>query len=447
MSNFRPTYSWTITPDTLTTDGYQTVSIDDAPAGTGELYLPSVTNLEAGIGSRITIIDPNGYIASGGIKIYPSVSDTYFTINGASFFNHTVTNCPLVLTYEGGTEWLAVTRSGSGTSSSFTYKQTLFVDTNGDDLTAVVGDLSKPWGTVSGALNYITANSLEGHSVHVFCGYYLETEQVVLANFKYCSLYLEAGVNIVVNISAYGGYNPWIFSESGCYLSIAGEVPGSSIIGKYVSSTIVINSDNDIFYLGYIRSTLDIDNIIIESKKNNSNTIFGTITIGGSGNTGCTLNIKDSVIRNSSGLEGVAILVLGNIKLQECKINIKNSTLISYTNSTFMKGTITIKGNIGHNLSISNSIVVDNSGGQALIYLSDTTPYVFMDNVTFWAALGSASSTYYNNALTGTVAYIYIAGRCVSNADLPSCPLTCTLYNPLFGDLDCLLPFNIPVIQ
>ena len=96
--------------------------------------------------------------------------------------------------------------SASGGGSSFTYAYTLFVDPNGDDVTALEGRLDLPWQTIGAALGYLETNNLRDYTIWVFPGIYDETKEW---NFKYSdntTVKLNGGVKVVFNLKNTSNY-------------------------------------------------------------------------------------------------------------------------------------------------------------------------------------------------------------------------------------------------
>ena len=86
------------------------------------------------------------------------------------------------------------------TGTSFTYAQTLFVDPNGDDSTALEGRLDMPWQTIKAAINYAESNLLIGYTVWVFPGDYLEPKEWTIEYSQNLTIKLNGGVRVIFSI-------------------------------------------------------------------------------------------------------------------------------------------------------------------------------------------------------------------------------------------------------
>jgi len=147
---------------------------------------------------------------------------------------------------------------------SFLYSQTLFVDAlNGNDSTAVLGDLTHPWQTISGALNaaygYFTGGTSSEFTVHVFKGTYIETQQVVISGYTNISLYMETGANARIQLEAYSPY--WVSILDGAKFNIAGTGRmNSNIFAESNVKTIILQSGSR------YSTTLTVSNISLTSQ-------------------------------------------------------------------------------------------------------------------------------------------------------------------------------------
>lgn len=59
-------------------------------------------------------------------------------------------------------------------SDYFLYNRILFVDPNGTDATAVLGNINRPWKTIAAASDYIESNSVVNGLIYIFPGTYTE---------------------------------------------------------------------------------------------------------------------------------------------------------------------------------------------------------------------------------------------------------------------------------
>lgn len=105
MSTWKPTYAVTGSPSTMP-GGYQVAEIAYS-APTGQLYLPSVTLGEVGVGTELYLLDPSSLIES--LDVFPNTADSGFTINGGMSITITKPNTPYIFKYAGSGSWSVVT--------------------------------------------------------------------------------------------------------------------------------------------------------------------------------------------------------------------------------------------------------------------------------------------------------------------------------------------------
>jgi len=94
---------------------------------------------------------------------------------------------------------LTMSSSGVLTSSSsgFAHQKVLFVDPNGDDLTAQLGRIDLPWKTIKGAFDFINIPGVvDDYTVIVRPGSYTEPTAITILHDGFISLILEGNVNI-----------------------------------------------------------------------------------------------------------------------------------------------------------------------------------------------------------------------------------------------------------
>ena len=123
----------------------------------------------------------------------------------------------------------------TGSVNSFVYAQTLFVDPNGDDGTALEGRLDLPWQTIQGAIDYLETNTKKNYTVWVFPGDYTEVNPWVFSASEKTTVKLNGGVNIIFNLKDTSSYlircgNS--FSIIGDDRSNSGTIPNATIESK-----------------------------------------------------------------------------------------------------------------------------------------------------------------------------------------------------------------------
>jgi hypothetical protein len=102
----------------------------------------------------------------------------------------------------------------------FTHAKTLFVDPNGNDLTALEGKQTKPWKTIWAAVEYLADNTRTGYMIEVFPGDYLN-EQRWTFDFKNTDTTIKLNGNVNVggatsftSTFTYGGPGAYIQGNS-----------------------------------------------------------------------------------------------------------------------------------------------------------------------------------------------------------------------------------------
>lgn len=460
MSIFTPTYPWTTSGTTIPA-GYQNVLVSSITAGGGGvLFLPSVTTQDVGIGNTITITDSSNFISSSaGIIIKPNTSDSGFTINGSLQYTSYATGAPIVLTYLGANSWIAV----SGGGSSFIYTQTLWVDPAGNDLTAVVGDFSKPWASVSAAIQYAMDNVSDG-TVHIMSGKYNETVPIIATRStpRGTNVISEPGVAIELAL----GNNYWISDH---YNPISGDVypirinweggfaytpvsPGTSL-----PCTIKVVGGDDHLYSSRVDSYLRFKNVCIVKESaaapGSGNNLFHLRGDSGGGSA-TTLYLDGCRIYTAGQFE--PIISAKNVGLSGFRysIDIKSSELIwngEYELSTANSYNCIWLDNDGSQLNMRNSLIwgINSSanGNESPIYTDSFRNLISIDDIQFHSVIGSGGAAgllptiYSNSAPPLLPTPIYIGARCISEYDVN---FQCS--NPLLGDLSTGLFFPPPLL-
>jgi hypothetical protein len=106
----------------------------------------------------------------------------------------------------------------TGAGNSFIYAKTVFVDGNGDDLTAEEGRIDLPWRTIAGAIQYLenpAGGKLPpkiGYTVWVFPGEYVETERWIFTKCTNTTIKLNGGCSILFSIDTEPGEPEWFIS-------------------------------------------------------------------------------------------------------------------------------------------------------------------------------------------------------------------------------------------
>jgi hypothetical protein len=196
----------------------------------------------------------------------------------------------------------------------FTHAKTLFVDPNGNDLTALEGKQTKPWKTIAAAVEYLADNVRIGYTIEVFPGDYLN-EQRWLFDFKNTdtTIKLNGNVNVGSANSIIGHGFIQVFDAN---IKIVGDDRTNSTFayggpGAYIQN----NSINDAIIVSDGTSDISISNVSMNNAVNGTGIFYEGTTIGGK----LTLN------------EVSLLSVRRNISVSSCDrppvINIKDSVL------------------------------------------------------------------------------------------------------------------------
>jgi hypothetical protein len=276
-----------------------------------------------------------------------------------------------------------------------------------------MGDLARPWQTVSGALNHVGASALDNHCIHVFAGLYAETVTVII-NSLAVNLYLESGTQIEITLPTPG--DRWITSTNSL-LVISGENSSST-----QNSYIQLSAVDTYFYRtnGNGKHQLLLNNLVIDCS------IAGLYPAIGPSKGESLVEIRDCSILSESECYSSSTPVASILRIY-------NSKLISQGfNSYIVENAVAYP----HSMEIYDSILgAASTPKNGVIGISDSSEYLFISNCVFWTPDASCPVI---NAPSGFP--IHIGSRCVTTADLP----VTQCINPLNGDLDCLLIFNQP---
>ena len=144
-----------------------------------------------------------------------------------------------------------------GSVATFTYSYTLYVDPSGDDSTAIIGRIDKPWKNVGKAIEILETAHLHDYTVLVSPGIYYENKQWYFSgNCSGTFVKLSGGVKInfgaggtvsyaLGNTSSSGNADYAIKVVDTAIVTICGDENSFGDIGaKIISNFIVTNSGN-----------------------------------------------------------------------------------------------------------------------------------------------------------------------------------------------------------
>ena len=333
---------------------------------------------------------------------------------------------------------LYVTGGGGGGTQAFdtNLKKTLFVDENGNNTTAAVGDINRPWSNIYNAVDYIKTNNLNGYTVHVFKGDYLVTQGIDFNTYiGSVNIYFELGARVNFTPSVSGSV---MFTVSGATagfeLNISGEYKNSNandqgIINISNNGKLFLNNGNKNCELNLINlSVTNVTNLAL------GNMISTNATYASSGTcsyniSNCFLKLSDTSSQGSSTL----IYIPNNTASVTEKIAISNSTLL---NSGLYKSDAAISVlETQSEISITNSVIANAN----VTPIGINQPNLFyISNVIFFDTNTVGTGFTFSDSGTGGTTKIYIGARCVSNFKLPTSSNDSFL-NMTGGILDCQL--------
>lgn len=353
----------------------------------------------------------------------------------------------------------------SGGGSSFIYTQTLWVDPAGNDLTAAVGDFTKPWASVSTAIQYAMDN-VNGGTVHIMSGKYIETVPIIATQWRTrgTNVISEPGVAIELDL----GGNYWISDrfdpligfmpirinwEGG--FAYTPDSPGTSL-----PYTIKVLGANDYLYKSIASSYLRFKNVCIikeigEEDEASAKSFFqlrgGHVDYAIDTNTYLYL---DSCRIYTTGIFEPIITTEDDPDSSEYYnyyIDIKSSELIwagrydPETANTYNCIRFGFSRNGTSWLNLRNSLIWGKHyQSESPIYTSNYGGNkISIDDVQFqcWGLGETIRPTICSDPTPNPVTPIYIGARCISAFDVN---FQCS--NPLLGDLSTGLDFPTPIL-
>ncbi len=322
------------------------------------------------------------------------------------------------------------TGATGATGPAFILQKTIFVDPNGDDATGSPGDITLPFVTITGAINYIISNTLEDFTIKVFSGSY--TESVPVSNFTYFpKIFIDFDPGVSVSFVTFA--NSWITLDSSSKLTLV-------MNGNESEKTRMVFTGTDQLFL-YADAVTELyvvlQNIRIEFNLEDSAGVGGAPISLTAGDI-CQVYLNNCILINS-GNTAVLYCDTNSSVTPAYELRIENSIISGNTrNISSLPSTIYLNGEMSFSL-INTSVINQTNIPTSLIQFlnsSDHSIYLFLDGCTFWSEIATAtlaaSATFKSN--------VSIASRCISNTNAP----TGLVYNILNGDLDVKLNFNKP---
>ena len=338
---------------------------------------------------------------------------------------------------EGVGNYSLIATSFPSQALSTNLNKTIFVDPNGNDSTAVIGNIIQPFQTITGAINYVIDNSLTGYNIHVFSGNYTESVQVSPIAYS-LSIFINFDPGVYVSFVSFTG--SWIDLDSSSILTLV-------INGNEQEKTRMEFKDRSEHFLKSVGTTelyLVLTNLRISMMQEPG---FATVDAGIylASCDDCQVYMNNCTIINSGPTSLMKCITTGS-GAPANEISIENSILSAKTEEDLsdIPSTIFLEGT-GIRFSLINSSIINDEytvGGKGAVSLltsentTDNSIYLFLDGSTFWAELTTPTFSTSANFKTN----VRIASRCISNTDSP----TGLFYNILNGDLDYNLNFERP---
>jgi hypothetical protein len=198
----------------------------------------------------------------------------------------------------------------------FTHAKTLFVDPNGNDLTALEGKQTKPWKTIAAAVEYLADNTRTGYTIEVFPGEYLN-EPVWLFDFKNTDTTIKLNGNVNIGGATTIPASKGLIQVDTAKLKIVGDDRTNSTFayggpGAYIQG----NSGPDAIIYSLGTTDISVSNV---SMNNTASSPPGIFYEGNTNGGKLTLN------------EVSLLSIRENIRISSCErppvINIKDSVL------------------------------------------------------------------------------------------------------------------------
>ena len=338
---------------------------------------------------------------------------------------------------EGVGNYSLIATSFPSQALSTNLNKTIFVDPNGNDSTAVIGNIIQPFQTITGAINYVIDNSLTGYNIHVFSGDYTESVQVNPIAYN-LSIFINFDPGVYVSFDTFTG--SWIDLDASSLLTLV-------INGNEKEKTRMDFTDRSQHFLKSISTSelyLVFKNLRISMMLDPG---FATVDAGIylESCDDCQVYMDNCILINTGQTSLMNCGTTGSASPTN-EISIENSILSAKTDYELsaIASTIYLEGT-GIRFSLINSSIIneeyDESGKVADSLLTsqntaDNSIYLFLDGSTFWAEL--ATTTFKTSGSFKT--NVRIASRCISNTSSP----TGLIYNILNGDLDYDLNFERP---
>ena len=314
-------------------------------------------------------------------------------------------------------------QGNDGTGFSVTYAEILYVDPNGNDATAVLGDPTSPWNTIEAAFNYCTSNSITRYEVYVNPGIYnMNVGNDAIDIVGTVSLHLSP--NVKINATTNGtGIN--IFrTMSGCDFKITGGgrahsqiyVTGRGLITGYDGFETLISLEG--IYVNVDSSSTGVDTAVVE-------VVNADLRVDN-----CYLELSTATPQASlSATSAVIKLIIGTVRCKSStlKLNDQGGNMTSPPTvgdgyaalySWIIKETS--NGSQLHRIMLhQTAMIVESGGGFILTNPGQATSdrSLLLDSIYMHSTNGIHPTLWMDQ--TGSIDTYYVGSNCISGGNLP----------------------------
>jgi hypothetical protein len=316
-----------------------------------------------------------------------------------------------------GPQGIDGTQGATGTGFSITYNQILYVDPNGNDATAVLGDPTNPWETVEAAFAHCITESITRYEIFVNPGIYAMSAPSPIEITGTAALNLSPNATI----NATGGTTSCIFqTNSGCDFKINGGgrsqskiyVNGRGLIQGTDGSGVLI-SLNDVYVKVDCSQSMFMDGVVVE-------VVYADLRIDN-----CYLELFST----AGGWSSVIRLINGTIMSKSSTLKLNHQGYDFQQVPELGGGYAALRswviretqnGTVKHRIMLhQTSMVIVQGGGFILTAPPSATQdrSILLDSVYMHSPTGN-HLTLWNDNIGATDNY-YVGSQCISGGDLP----------------------------
>jgi hypothetical protein len=310
-----------------------------------------------------------------------------------------------------------------GTGFSIIYNEILYVDPNGNDVTAVLGDPTSPWNTIEAAFNYCTINSITRYEVYVNPGIYnMNVGNNAIDIVGTVSLHLSP--NVKINASTNGtGIN--IFrTMSGCDFKITGGGRAHSQI--YVTGRGLITGSDGFetlislegIYVNVDSSSTRVDTAVVE-------VVNADLRVDN-----CYLELSTATPQASlSATSAVIKLIAGTVRCKSSTLKLNDQGGDMTTPPEVGSGYAALyswiiketqNGSQLHRIMLHQTAMIVESGGGFILTnpgMATSDRSILLDSIYMHSTNGIHPTLWMDQ--TGSTDTYYVGSNCISGGNLP----------------------------